>query len=406
MSSIAKSFYRPLLRYENNLNNQELKETSENKSSCRYFGIFEETKDFSITYQDDKNNPLFFKYIGTIFNKDEEYNLFTPKKEFCFYKILKKYYQIQLSKIEYFEESVHPKKNNHQKIDISEKAFIKIRTEDDFYRNQLETLSEKKIKIIQNIFPAIEPSDLELVPSFFPEERSISYTPFSDAFPYEITRQLGYGAEFNQDHANLLIAIPTAKTLQSNMQKIFDEEQVEYSVRILEGDGIFSDRDFIHSYLTHDVIVSTKEEELHDHFTHILPVGIIMKESPEGYILQKKRIQELLTQRIEKIERDIREKEIEKIDQEVLWLGLSATVDVILNFTDLESMKAVDELYWIDHSWSVFATNERYLPYLEKRFPGKIIFPEENSWEASLRAKNLYEEILQKYHLSGYKKNE
>lgn len=364
-----------------------------NSIQSKTFGIFSKESNFILDYQEKKKNPLFFRYIGSISEENRKYNLFCSKEEFSFIRKIS-----ELKKIEDQMFTPQPFFGAQREFSAEDLQERKNRI------SALEKIPQKTRELLKTCFPATEPDDLILVDLFFPLESRLLSHRFSLPLPLsqEIPQKLGYGAELDLEHGNLLIAIPSPQTIQSNMQKIFDEQSIDYSVKVLEDPNISSDREFIQAYLTHDVVASIGKEELHDHFLHILPLAMIMKENPQGYIFQKKRIQELILQRIEKIEKTIQEKKISKEDEEVLWLSLSATIDIILNFRDLKSLQNVDEAYLKRNSLNIFTVYETYLPYLEKRFPGKVLLPGETEKEASERAQNLYEGILSKHDLVDF----
>ncbi len=117
----------------------------------------------------------------------------------------------------------------------------------------------------------------------------------------ELLMQLGYRTEWKED--GVYLYLPDREALLANWEilRAADPELPELTIQSSE--GIASDIDYVKAYFTHDGVLSTGKEFLHDHQAHILSVVVLILSSEKpsdelgrnpAYRMEKSRIVRLL----------------------------------------------------------------------------------------------------------------
>lgn len=113
--------------------------------------------------------------------------------------------------------------------------------------------------IYESIFPAIEPA--------FANVRCLSeYKKTSDF--YVALQSLGYG--YKKDISGVYMDLPDRDVLLARWEKLREKNPDLKPLNILSSNGIAGDVPFALAFITHDGLLSSGEEFVHDHCYHIL----------------------------------------------------------------------------------------------------------------------------------------
>ncbi|HEY5259412.1 MAG TPA: hypothetical protein VIJ46_02110, partial [Rhabdochlamydiaceae bacterium] len=93
----------------------------------------------------------------------------------------------------------------------------------------------------------------------------------------QILMQLGYRAERKED--GVYLYLPDREALLTNWETLRATHPDLPELTILSSEGIAGDIDYVKAYFTHDGILSTGKEFLHDHQAHILSVIVLILSS-------------------------------------------------------------------------------------------------------------------------------
>lgn len=84
----------------------------------------------------------------------------------------------------------------------------------------------------------------------------------------ELMGRLGY----RLDKENGTITVPDSQLFSHRWKKEQENNPTLPDFKICDAEGIASDEDFIEAMFTHDVVLSSSNEMVHDHFAHIVPL--------------------------------------------------------------------------------------------------------------------------------------
>ena len=84
----------------------------------------------------------------------------------------------------------------------------------------------------------------------------------------ELMERLGY----RLDKENGTVTVPDSQVFSHRWEKEQANDPTLPDFKICDAEGIASDEDFIEAMFTHDVVLSSSNEMVHDHFAHIVPL--------------------------------------------------------------------------------------------------------------------------------------
>lgn len=166
------------------------------------------------------------------------------------------------------------------------------------------------------------------------------------------------------------LELPDKEALETAWEK-FKEEHPNLNLPtldILSCKGIADDRAFIEAYLTHDILLSSQEEFVHDWSTHVLSrLQLIFELAKNGksYKAEKARLTKLIVNDYQKILLAL--DKYPKSELEKVTVGISAAVDSMFGANTYDYSSSMDKFcisqqiisIWEDKGWQ---------NYLKKRF--------------------------------------
>jgi len=99
----------------------------------------------------------------------------------------------------------------------------------------------------------------------------------------ELMGRLGY----QLDKENGTITVPDSQVFSHRWKKEQEKDPTLPDFKICDAEGIASDEDFIEAMFTHDTVLSSSNEMVHDHFAHIVPLVQQILETEPDHRLEK-----------------------------------------------------------------------------------------------------------------------
>lgn len=94
-----------------------------------------------------------------------------------------------------------------------------------------------------------------------------------------VLHELGYASYFQAD--GVYLYLPDREAVTARWQVLRRQHPELPELRILSHPGAAADKTFIEAFFTHDVLLSTEKEFVHDHFSHLIRTVIMMLTSGE-----------------------------------------------------------------------------------------------------------------------------
>ena len=166
-----------------------------------------------------------------------------------------------------------------------------------------EELSKKDGKVWDCIEAKVDPESGGVLYTFaFNQEKASRYNNiFAETFPAvehdlygigglffrmqepELMERLGY----QLDEENGTITVPDSQVFSHRWKKEQENDPTLPDFKICDAEGIASDEDFIEAMFTHDAVLSSSDEMVHDHFAHIVPLLDQILETKPDHRLEK-----------------------------------------------------------------------------------------------------------------------
>lgn len=258
---------------------------------------------------------------------------------------------------------------------------------DDVTSNDKEK-KEALQKIYKEIYPALElqgsavvevlpdVDDKQIWKKLHPDASSEKEAKenYKNSFTAKL-KALGYCSRVTPE--GVYMFLPDKEALTVRWEKLREKDPTLPKLDIISSEGISDDMAFVEAFFTHDALLSTGKEFVHDHHGHIFPlIGIILnpqnellpynqskaalvKVVAEGYrgiMLAKREIEEGVIG-IPKAQLALLEKRLE-----ILEAGLGAFVD------GLSSLPRYDKSLLDKHFENIFNPGEEYSQYFDTRF--------------------------------------
>ncbi|QVL55275.1 MAG: hypothetical protein KFB95_08160 [Simkaniaceae bacterium] len=99
----------------------------------------------------------------------------------------------------------------------------------------------------------------------------------------DLMGRLGY----RLDKENKTITVPDSQVFSHRWKKEQKNDPTLPDFKICDAEGIASDEDFIEAMFTHDVVLSSSNEMVHDHFAHVIPLVQQILETEPDHRLEK-----------------------------------------------------------------------------------------------------------------------
>lgn len=158
----------------------------------------------------------------------------------------------------------------------------KFRLRDDFddvtpHENRVARTKAAELKS-KKMFPAIELTGTQMLAldPHVPESELKSGT-LKIREHLQLLMQLGYRTERKED--GVYLYLPDREALLANWETLREIDPQLPGLTIQSSEGIASDIDYVKAYFTHDAVLSTGKEFLHDHQAHILSVIVLILSS-------------------------------------------------------------------------------------------------------------------------------
>lgn len=197
---------------------------------------------------------LSFQLNLSVFGMDK--NLETQFSQFW------KFEKIESNSYDYWDEIAQKIKcDGVQKLFTFSFPFTK-----DF--NELNSQQKK----LDNLWPAIEINPFRLSELYF--DYHLPYASNSMVLASSRLKRLGYNLEAKslENENRCFYSAPDVKTLSELWQHLRKEMPSLPILNIMEADeSVLSDLDFIKAYINNHIVISNKEEFLHDHMAHAMP---------------------------------------------------------------------------------------------------------------------------------------
>ncbi len=237
---------------------------------------------------------------------------------------------------------------------------FQIKPEYDILRYPEQNLAfiEKTLQI----YPAVEKCSLQLASYFLDTkeyddfiENFVQRSQIKKAKQYKalyepiikIRRQLrSLKIIFEVDEFGTYLMLPDEKSLTARWNLLKDKYPDIKPIHIKSSKGIASDKAFIESYFTHDALLSSGKEFIHDHTVHLIPTLAFMLTRERCELIYSKdkfKLVQLVIQNYRKLEIAIKLCESEK-DFTQLQTALGAFVDELSSNPKSWKMREIFEL--------------------------------------------------------------
>lgn len=255
---------------------------------------------------------------------------------------------------------------------------FKLKDEYDYTKGNWAQKFKNIIEKQESIFPATEPivSDMKSLQDDLRGEGCSRYL-----------KDLGYDTIRSED--GLYFHLPDKEVLMARWELLRQKMPNLPKLDIASSEGVADDISFIETYFTHDALLSSGKEYLHDHFAHIIPILHIILESTgrlnafpnsSAYAQERNRLVKLIIpayRRIMIAKREIDEgirrlsgdqlSEIEK-NLCVIRASLSAIVDGLSNLSSLCAVENIDKREIESQLKSKLFQSEHWRGYFKRRF--------------------------------------
>ncbi len=219
------------------------------------------------------------------------------------------------------------------------------------YNYQMKYDSESELlDRMDKIFPAVETTG---------NEGNIPFVDISPFQSFSIHRELGYSYERKYERIQPLkspypwmvmhteskfvgaeISLLDRDALMANWEKLRETRPNLLPLDVVSGEGIADDMEFVESYFSHDVLLSSGKEFVHDSIVHVLPVlqniGIHQSYNKQRFIFVKSILKMYRPLMIAKKEMEEGKSNISEDLLSKLNLVLGYITDVVSSFEDMK----------------------------------------------------------------------
>ncbi|HEY5259411.1 MAG TPA: hypothetical protein VIJ46_02105 [Rhabdochlamydiaceae bacterium] len=200
---------------------------------------------------------------------------------------------------------------------------------------------------------------------------------------------LGYRAERRED--GVYLYLPDREALLARWDKLREVRPQLPDLRILTSQGIADDLSFARAFFTHDALLSTSKEFVHDHLSHVIPtLALILvaeaRDKPSAYRDERSRLAHLLGKAYRRImiTRSLLENNILEIPEDKLrWVRqdlpkieatLGTLADVVSSMGTYEETAEIDKaLVYSRNAFFRAWDNPNWKVYFERRFGAENI---------------------------------
>jgi len=99
----------------------------------------------------------------------------------------------------------------------------------------------------------------------------------------ELMKRLGY----QLDEESGIVTVPDSQLFSHRWKKEQENDPTLPDFKICDAEGIASDEDFIEAMFSHDAVLSSSNEMVHDHFAHIVPLVQQILATEQDHRLEK-----------------------------------------------------------------------------------------------------------------------
>lgn len=328
-----------------------------------------------------KKSGTFWEAVSRTPEKNGGY-LYTFKLRDDLNNVTKESDLIQETMIEYSNHKIFPA--------IEYTGLFAVSEIPDHLERGAELLNKITEPLIENLDPSLSPEKREQAIKQIKRDLIPKVKPIIKI--RNALSHLGYKCTTEKD-GSVQLTLPDREAFLVRWEKLREENPDLPSIDLAAADGIASDMDFIEAYFTHDVLLSSNKEFLHDHMYHVIPLVYRIIESNSNripsYKKERFKVVKLIAEEYSKIQiikNELKERRLGIPENDLLILekhidkfesALGALTDVFAainkyeNSNDMRSTHIEKHFYqiWNDPQWEIYFKNK----FADETFDANLI---------------------------------